>query len=125
VIIERVRYTYDNEYIIIILYSGKSFLLNFFLRYLKNWGSDNWIGNQSSPLNGFKWRKGTEGITEGILLWSEPFVVPLLNPSGESNEVAIVLMDTQGMFSRGLPLKESITVFALSTLLSSVQGLHL
>ncbi len=99
--------------------------MNFFLRYLVSLGFDNWIGDPSSPLNGFSWRRGTEGDTEGILLWSEPFVIPLSNPSGDSTEVAIVLMDTQGVFSRGLSLKESVTVFALSTLLSSIQGLHL
>jgi len=87
--------------------------------------SENWIGNRSSPLKGFSWHRGAKADTEGILLWSEPFVVTLPNRGGDSTEVAIVLMDTQGVFSRGSSMKESAVVFALSILLSSVQSLHL
>jgi atlastin 3 len=31
---------------------GKSFLLNFFLRYLKNFGSSDWLEDQDEPLKG-------------------------------------------------------------------------
>jgi atlastin len=66
--------------------TGKSFILNFFLRYLK-WrisASDNeaedWL-NIDSKLEGFSWRGGDDRDTDGILIWPEPFI--LENKSGE------------------------------------------
>jgi atlastin len=126
---------------------GKSFLLNFLLRYLEhngkvniNWiqsqtpgpltqspplssphGVDNGFPNNSSPpLKGFTWRGSGDATTEGILIWSEPYI--LKNKDG--NEVAILLMDTQGSFNVQDTLKTNADIFALSTLLSSVQILN-
>lgn len=96
---------------------GKSFLLDFFLRYMKSQGSNDWIGTDDAPLDGFSWRGGSERDTTGILIWSEVFLTDL--PNGE--KVAVLLMDTQGAFDSESTVRECATVFALSTMLSSVQ----
>ncbi|KAL1479461.1 hypothetical protein MTO96_051826 [Rhipicephalus appendiculatus] len=54
---------------------GKSFLLSFFLRYLKNNGRSNWMEDTDAPLRGFQWRPGCTRETTGILLWNEVFLV--------------------------------------------------
>ncbi|KAI4496638.1 hypothetical protein M0804_000448 [Polistes exclamans] len=101
---------------------GKSFLLDFFLRYMndkysKGKSSDSWLGKDDEPLKGFSWRGGSERDTTGILMWSQVF--PATLPSGE--RVAIILMDTQGAFDSQSTVRDCATVFALSTMLSSVQ----
>ncbi|XP_061166573.1 atlastin-2-like [Saccostrea echinata] len=100
---------------------GKSFLLDFFLRYLNAKGHPNWLGGDDSPLEGFTWRGGSERETTGILMWSEPFICKV--PSGE--EVAVLLMDTQGAFDSESTVRDCATIFALSTMLSSVQVFNL
>lgn len=50
-------------------------------------------------------------------MWSEVFKATLDN--GE--KVAIVLLDTQGTFDSESTVKDCATVFALSTMLSSIQ----
>lgn len=100
---------------------GKSFLLDFFLRYLSAEGQPDWLGDDDSPLEGFTWRGGSERETTGILLWSEPFICK--TPSGE--EVAVLLMDTQGAFDSESTVRDCATIFALSTMLSSVQVFNL
>ncbi|XP_062577328.1 atlastin-2-like [Saccostrea cucullata] len=100
---------------------GKSFLLDFFLRYLNAQGHPNWLGGDESPLEGFTWRGGSERETTGILMWSEPFICKV--PSGE--EVAVLLMDTQGAFDSESTVRDCATIFALSTMLSSVQVFNL
>ncbi|RVE49770.1 hypothetical protein evm_005500 [Chilo suppressalis] len=101
---------------------GKSFLLDFFLRYLNhkyNLGDagGDWMGSEAEPLEGFSWRGGSERDTTGLLMWSQPFHAIL--PSGE--KVVILLMDTQGTFDSESTVRDNATVFALSTMISSVQ----
>ncbi|KAI3388845.1 hypothetical protein SNEBB_005836 [Seison nebaliae] len=93
---------------------GKSFLLDFILRYLNNEGSDNWVGKESDPLTGFHWKGGSDRDTTGILMWSEPFLV-----KRGSEEIAILLMDTQGAFDSESTVKDCATIFALSLMISS------
>ncbi|KAG8190116.1 hypothetical protein JTE90_026686 [Oedothorax gibbosus] len=100
---------------------GKSFLLNFLLRYLQAQGSSEWLGEDDKPLKGFSWRGGSERDTTGILIWNQVFPVTL--PSGE--EIVVLLMDTQGAFDSSSTVKECATVFALSTMLSSIQVYNL
>ncbi|XP_018917432.1 atlastin isoform X2 [Bemisia tabaci] len=103
---------------------GKSFLLDFFLRYMKYtyeseaavYGSD-WMGASDTPLEGFSWRGGSERDTTGILMWSEVFITTLQN--GE--KIAVILLDTQGTFDSESTVRDCATVFALSTMLSSIQ----
>jgi atlastin len=98
---------------------GKSFLLDFMLRYLKrkDWPSG-WAGGGDEPLEGFHWVGGSKRDTTGILLWSKPFVVK--HPVAKE-EVAVLLMDTQGAFDTRSTVKDCATVFALSTMISSMQ----
>ncbi|KAJ8723619.1 hypothetical protein PYW07_007599 [Mythimna separata] len=101
---------------------GKSFLLDFFLRYLDRTynngeGGGEWLGREDEALKGFSWRGGSDRHTTGIHLWSQPFKASLSN--GE--KVVVLLMDTQGTFDSNSTVKDNATVFALSTMLSSVQ----
>ncbi|XP_077492557.1 atlastin-3-like [Amblyomma americanum] len=95
---------------------GKSFLLSFLLRYLRNSGRDGWLGDPDAPLEGFDWSGGCDGHTTGILVWDEVFLV---KTSG-GGEVAVLLMDTQGTFDCKTAAKVHTAIFALSTLVSSV-----
>uniref|UniRef100_A0A182YAR7 Uncharacterized protein n=1 Tax=Anopheles stephensi TaxID=30069 RepID=A0A182YAR7_ANOST len=129
---------------------GKSFLLDFFLRYMyakyvHHQSVLEWLGDESEPLSGFSWRGGSERDTTGILMWSDIFLHNRAN--GEkvrveggvaklflraivncglslllaSFQLAIILMDTQGAFDSQSTVRDCATVFALSTMLSSVQ----
>ncbi|XP_011359698.1 atlastin-2 isoform X1 [Pteropus vampyrus] len=100
---------------------GKSFLLDFMLRYMYNKDSQSWIGGNNEPLTGFTWRGGCERETTGIQVWSEVFVID--RPNG--TKVAVLLMDTQGAFDSQSTIKDCATVFALSTMTSSVQVYNL
>uniref|UniRef100_A0AAQ5XW88 GB1/RHD3-type G domain-containing protein n=1 Tax=Amphiprion ocellaris TaxID=80972 RepID=A0AAQ5XW88_AMPOC len=99
---------------------GKSFLLDFMLRYMHN-QNESWIGGDDEPLTGFTWRGGCERETTGIQAWSEVFVVD--KPDG--SKVAVLLVDTQGAFDSQSTIKDCATVFALSTMTSSVQVYNL
>uniref|UniRef100_A0A667ZIK5 Atlastin 3 n=1 Tax=Myripristis murdjan TaxID=586833 RepID=A0A667ZIK5_9TELE len=96
---------------------GKSFLLDFMLRYMYRTDDENWLGEDDEPLTGFSWRGGSEPETTGIQLWSEVFLVP----KSDGTEVAVVLMDTQGAFDNQSTVKDCATIFALSTMTSSMQ----
>ncbi|XP_060165206.1 atlastin-2 isoform X3 [Globicephala melas] len=100
---------------------GKSFLLDFMLRYMYNKDSQSWIGGSNEPLTGFTWRGGCERETTGIQVWNEVFVID--RPNG--TKVAVLLMDTQGAFDSQSTIKDCATVFALSTMTSSVQVYNL
>ncbi|CAL8298922.1 unnamed protein product [Merluccius merluccius] len=99
---------------------GKSFLLDFMLRYMHSQG-ESWMGGDDEPLSGFSWRGGCERETTGIQAWSEVFVVD--RPDG--TKVAVLLVDTQGAFDSQSTIKDCATVFALSTMTSSVQVYNL
>uniref|UniRef100_A0AAG5CQ62 GB1/RHD3-type G domain-containing protein n=1 Tax=Anopheles atroparvus TaxID=41427 RepID=A0AAG5CQ62_ANOAO len=101
---------------------GKSFLLDFFLRYMyakymHHTSVIDWLGDESEPLSGFSWRGGSERDTTGILMWSDIF----LHDRANGEKLAIILMDTQGAFDSQSTVRDCATVFALSTMLSSVQ----
>uniref|UniRef100_A0A8C8ZND2 Atlastin-1 n=1 Tax=Prolemur simus TaxID=1328070 RepID=A0A8C8ZND2_PROSS len=93
---------------------GKSFLMDFMLRYMYNQESVDWVGDYNEPLTGFSWRGGSERETTGIQIWSEVFLVN--KPDGK--KVAVLLMDTQGTFDSQSTLRDSATVFALSTMIT-------
>ncbi|XP_066535084.1 atlastin-1 [Hoplias malabaricus] len=96
---------------------GKSFLMDFMLRYMYNQASEEWLGDPEEPLMGFSWRGGSERETTGIQIWSEIFLVD----KEDGTKVAVLLMDTQGTFDSQSTLRDSATVFALSTMISSMQ----
>ncbi|CAB3256283.1 unnamed protein product [Arctia plantaginis] len=105
---------------------GKSFILDFFLRYLKaprdSQLSTQWLGEEDAVLEGFDWRGGGESHTKGIHLWPEPIIVTI---EGTGEKVAVLLMDTQGTFDTESDMGDNSTIFALSVLLSSVQVYNL
>ncbi|KAM4622016.1 atlastin-3-like [Polymixia lowei] len=96
---------------------GKSFLLDFMLRYMYRKNDEDWLGGDEEPLTGFSWRGGSEPETTGIQLWSEVFLVQ----KSDGTEVAVLLMDTQGAFDNQSTVKDCATIFALSTMTSSMQ----
>jgi atlastin len=129
--------------------TGKSFLLSWFLRYLEahcvrssttgtsgsssmgygevlsdiadNEDSKKWF-ERVQTLNqhegSFDWRGGKERNTTGMWMWSDPYFLP--RPS-KGDEVAILLVDTQGMFDHETTVGLTAAIFGLSTLLSSYQ----
>uniref|UniRef100_A0A914VVS8 GB1/RHD3-type G domain-containing protein n=1 Tax=Plectus sambesii TaxID=2011161 RepID=A0A914VVS8_9BILA len=107
---------------------GKSFLLNFFIMFLRalkenyiyvpssEWKDFDWLYDDQ-VIKGFEYKAGTDRVTTGIWMWGEPIVVPARN----GKLMAIVLLDTQGAFDMVATTNESKNIFALSTGLSSVQ----
>lgn len=74
----------------------------------------NWIGN--SVKQGFKWRGGKDPETNGIWIWPDVFTHDFEN----GDKVAIILLDTQGIFDHTSSMKDCVSIFAISMLLSSV-----
>lgn len=74
------------------------------------------MGAPSDPLTGFIWRPGRKGETNGIYFWDDVFLYD--NPSGK---VAILVMDTQGLFEPDMPSSVNTKIIGLSTLISSIQ----
>ena len=66
------------------LRTGKSFILSFFIKYLKakydnSINVDEWLDDDTEGLSGFSWRSGAERNTTGILIWSKIFIDTLPN----------------------------------------------
>lgn len=98
--------------------TGKSFILNKMLSYLNALEMNqtkNWFHNSKLEEKNFHWRGGCVRDTTGIDMWSEPFIRKI---NGE--EIAILLIDTQGCFDDQTTMQENSMVFALSALFSSV-----
>jgi hypothetical protein len=73
------------------------------------------MGDENEPLDGFKWNHGYHGVTKGILFWDDVFL-----HDTENEKIAIIIMDTQGLFEVGADDDEDARIFGLSTLLSSI-----
>ena len=113
---------------------GKSFLMNFFLQYLSyranslpqpptansldhlqemiQTGSHPWLRDVR---NGFKFRSGVDRDTSGIVIWSEPLVVK--NKFGDN--IAVLLMDSQGLYDSNTGSNDNVRIFTIVSLLSS------
>jgi len=106
--------------------TGKSFLLSWFLQYLnrdcpgfaEGGGDEKWYEKVGSvgPESGFHWLGGVERQTTGIWMWSEPFYV-----KRAEGDLAVLLIDTQGMFDHETTMAVTASIFGLSTLISSYQ----
>lgn len=81
-----------------------------------------WVGSKDEPLSGFSWKSGVERNTTGIVIWNDIFF-HTVDVTGE--KLAIVVMDTQGLFDNETTPMENSRIFALSTLISSIQVLNL
>jgi len=64
---------------------------------------------------GFAWKPGQKRCTQGIWLWSKPFVFPDKN----GRRIAVLLMDTQGAWDDTMTRAQSATIFGMTALLSS------
>lgn len=80
---------------------------------------DDWLGENGNgtSINGFKWSGGQKANTSGIWMWSDVFTHDF--ESGE--KVAILIVDTQGIFDSRANVRDCTNIFALSVLLSSIQ----
>lgn len=80
------------------------------------------MGDENEPLKGFSWRSGSIRDTTGIVMWNDVF----LHTNERSGEkLAIVVMDTQGLFDNETSPMDNSRIFALGTLVSSIQVLNL
>ena len=75
--------------------------------------------DEEEPYDGFSYKGGSDRNTEGIWLWSEPFVIP--SAAVPEGRVCVLLMDTQGMFDCLTGQMLTTSIFGMSTLLSSYQ----
>lgn len=78
------------------------------------------MGELDEILLGFSWRGGVKRDTTGIILWSDIFLHEI-----KGEKLAIVLMDTQGLFDPQTPATDNSRIFALGTLASSIQIFNL
>ncbi|CAG7731244.1 unnamed protein product, partial [Allacma fusca] len=97
---------------------GKSFFLNFVLRYLNSLKTNekDWMGwtKPQESLKGFTWRNCAERVTTGIWMWSEPFTIKSRN-----EDVDLLIMDTQGVFDEHTTQREWSILVGLGLLTSS------
>lgn len=116
------------------LRTGKSFLLNFFLQYLNyrsshaaatltlndvdavanNLQSHPWLRDLKAN-SGFHYRPGTVRDTIGISMWSKPFLIT--KPGGK--KLAVILMDSQGLYDHTTSADDNVRIFTIVSLLSS------
>lgn len=80
------------------------------------------MGNGDQPLTGFTWKSGKDRDTFGIIVWSDVFT-HVNQRTGE--KIAIVLMDSQGLFDTQTTVEENSKIFSLSALMSSIQIFNL
>lgn len=80
------------------------------------------MGEKDEPLRGFSWRPGATRDTTGIIIWSDVF---LHKHEMTGEEIAIIVMDTQGLFDNLTTATGNSRIFALGTLISSIQVLNL
>ncbi|XP_062571771.1 atlastin-2-like [Saccostrea cucullata] len=99
---------------------GKSFMLGFFMKYLQDPdGAASWDENE--PLKTFQWGGGCKSITSGLWIWNKPFI----SKTASGEEVAVFLMDSQGLYDRNSSMNDSTLIFAFSVLFSSIQVYNL
>jgi atlastin len=74
-----------------------------------------WLDDPEKPLIGFQWKGGIEKVTEGILFWPDVF----LYDCPIRGQLAIILMDTQGLFDNVSSTLDNARIFSLSILMAS------
>ncbi|CAM9134863.1 unnamed protein product, partial [Hapterophycus canaliculatus] len=94
--------------------SGKSFLLSFFLKILES-------EQAGESKGGFSWKGGIEGHTQGMMVWSRPFIREVNDGKGGRTKTAVLLVDTQGTFDHNMDRQLEACLFGLST---TVSGFH-
>jgi atlastin len=94
--------------------------LNFPNNSLSNSGV--WMGDANDPLTGFSWKSGSVRDTTGIVMWSDIF---LHTDEDTGEDLAIILMDSQGLFDSDTTSADNSRILALSLLMSSIQIINI
>jgi atlastin len=94
--------------------------LNFPGNSLSN--SGDWMGGEDDPLTGFSWKSGSVRDTTGIVMWSDVF---LHTDDDTGDDLAIILMDSQGLFDSDTTSADNSRILALSLLMSSIQIINI
>ncbi|XP_073507019.1 RING finger protein 112-like isoform X2 [Phyllobates terribilis] len=96
--------------------TGKSFLMNYIMKALhiqeKTKTFD--LGAEDEILKGFNWKPGPGTVTNGIWIWSKPFILEL-----NKQKIAVFLMDMEGSMDIHTERKSNIKMCMLTMLLSS------
>lgn len=104
---------------------GKSMLLGYMIRKLEamEQNQTSWMGWNAprKPLGGFKFRNGVQPETHGVWMWSRPFIVK----NSEDEEVAVLLVDTQGTEDAFTKEADMSLIVGLTLLISSVTVLNI
>lgn len=79
------------------------------------------MGDENEKLNGFSWRAGVRRDTTGITFWSDVF----LHDAENGDKLAIIVVDSQGLFDNQTTAEDNAKVFSICTLLSSQLILNL
>lgn len=82
---------------------------------------DNWIGDEDEPLSGFSWKCGYKRDTTGIDIWNDAF---LHTDTKTGEKIAIIVIDTQGLYDSETVPSDNLKILALGTLLSSILVLN-
>lgn len=79
-----------------------------------------WIGEHANDenVNGFHFCSGSKPDTKGIWMWSEIFTYD----RDDGEKIAIILLDTQGIFDNESSMKECTAIFAISMMLSTMNS---
>eukprot|EP00419_Tripos_fusus_P075952 CAMPEP_0172878022 /NCGR_PEP_ID=MMETSP1075-20121228/108503_1 /TAXON_ID=2916 /ORGANISM="Ceratium fusus, Strain PA161109" /LENGTH=638 /DNA_ID=CAMNT_0013729709 /DNA_START=10 /DNA_END=1926 /DNA_ORIENTATION=+ len=79
-----------------------------------DWANDGVDNQTGSGVAGFEWRGGMTKCTEGIWLWSRPFILPF-----DGRNIAVLLMDTQGAWDGAMTKEQNATIFGLTSLMAA------
>lgn len=94
--------------------TGRSFMLSCIKEQLRSLEEDSSI-MQSNHIKGFTFSAGCTSVTKGIWMWSKPFFV-----EGEDNEIAVLLMDSEGINDEFSKPEEISAIIGISLLSSSM-----
>ncbi|KAM4632120.1 RING finger protein 112-like isoform 1-T4 [Discoglossus pictus] len=95
---------------------GKSFLMNYILRALHSQEQRHPLnlGLDDEPLQGFQWKTGANPTTEGIWIWSRPFIL-----EQNRKQIAVYVLDMESFLDRERDEQTCLKLAALSITLSS------
>ncbi len=76
------------------------------------------MGGANGRSDGFSWAGGHQPHTQGMTVWSQPFIREVDHGEGGRTKMAVLLVDTQGTFDHKMKLKLEACMFGLSTTVS-------
>jgi len=78
------------------------------------------LGGTSGRADGFPWKWGTEGHTQGMTVWSKPFIREVEDGEQRPTKMAVLLVDTQGTFDHKTNTHLEACLFGLSSTVSTL-----